>query len=95
MSAVLTVFMFVIMLILVMSFFVGAVMFVVDVIRFAPARNRIQMMSSRLQSLIDAEYSNSDSEDEDEDVDEDVSDSEPEHVCIFKKKVEEVIRNVN
>lgn len=77
------------MLILVMSFFVGAVMFVVDVIRFAPARNRIQMMSSRLQALIDAEDSNSDS-----DEDEDESDPEPEHVCIFKKKVEEVIRDV-
>jgi uncharacterized protein (UPF0305 family) len=81
------------MFIFALSFVVGAVMFVVDVIRFAPARNKIEMISSRLQSLIDQADDISAVEDQEEDEEE--PESEPEHVSVFKRKLEEVISDVN
>lgn len=95
MSAILSVFLIVIMFIFALSFIVGAVMFVVDVIRFAPARHKIEMISSRLQLLLD-QAADDEKSDEDEDEEEQEEDeSEPEHVSVFKRKLEEVISDVN
>lgn len=79
-----TIFLWVLMIVIVLSFISGLVMFIVDVIRFAPARNKIQVMSSKLESLMDA-ATVQDPEPEPESV----SDSDSEdasHISLFKKR---------
>lgn len=81
-----TIFLWVLMIVIVLSFISGLVMFIVDVIRFAPARNKIQVMSSKLESLMDAaSVHDTDPEPEPESV----SDSDSEdasHISLFKKR---------
>lgn len=82
------------MIVVGLSFVTGVVMFVVDVIRFAPARHKIQLMSSKLQSIIDASES---SDEEDVLCDEDSCDDsdQREHFSIFKKRGENDESNVS
>lgn len=79
-----TIFLWVLIAVVALSFLTGVVMFVIDVVRFAPARNKIQVMSSKLESIMDAAVP-----DEDEDVienDEPVSDQNVDQVSLFKKR---------
>ena len=52
-GSIFSLFMFVVMCVIVFSCAAGTVMFIIDVIRFAPARHKIQVMSSKLQYMID------------------------------------------